>query len=175
MTSFISFILSLVIRFVSIIISIPLGLCGKLYDLLFKKLPDEPHRILITGASSGICKEVALQYAKPVMIDNGTYQGNTLFLIARNKDRLNQVAELAKEKGAVVDTASIDATNEEELSEYILRQDKEAPVRKWYSDDSQLDLIIAGVGVVTPPGASSMSLGKVGVSYLKRIYSCMIS
>lgn len=59
-----------------------------------------------------------------------------MFLIARNKDRLNQVAELAKEKGAVVDTASIDATNEEELSEYILRQDKEAPVRKWYSDDS---------------------------------------
>lgn len=129
MTSFISFVLSLVIRFVSIIISVPLGLCGKLYDLVFKKLPDEPHRILITGASSGICKEVALQYAKIVIIDYVTHQGNTLFLIARNKDRLNQVAELAKEKGAVVHTASIDATNEKELSDYILKQDKEAPVR----------------------------------------------
>ena len=65
-----SFVFSIPLRLVALIISIPIVLIGKLYDLCFKKNPDEPHSILITGASSGICKEVAIQYAKPVLFLN---------------------------------------------------------------------------------------------------------
>lgn len=70
LSDLISFLFSVVIRLVSVIISIPIGIIGKLCDLVWKKLPEEPHTILITGASSGICKEIALQYAKPVKIHN---------------------------------------------------------------------------------------------------------
>lgn len=63
-----SYAVSIPLRLISLIISIPIVVCGKLYDLVFKKYPEEPHSILITGANSGICKEVAIQYAKPVQI-----------------------------------------------------------------------------------------------------------
>lgn len=46
---------------------------------------------LITGASSGIGKTIALTYAK---------EGATLFLAARNQDRLKQVSEKCKDAGA---------------------------------------------------------------------------
>ena len=65
-----SFIVASILRVVATIIAIPIGIIGKLLDLCFKKVPEEPHTILITGASSGICKEIALQYAKPVKITN---------------------------------------------------------------------------------------------------------
>ena len=61
-----SYVLSLPLRCLGIGLSIPVVIAGKGYDLLFKKNPPEPHNILIVGASSGIGKEVALQYAKPV-------------------------------------------------------------------------------------------------------------
>lgn len=63
-----SYIISIPLRLISLVVSIPIVFCGKLYDLVFKKYPDEPHTILITGANSGICKEVAIQYAKPVQM-----------------------------------------------------------------------------------------------------------
>jgi len=46
---------------------------------------------LITGASSGIGKTIALTYAK---------EGATLFLAARNQDRLKEVSEKCKLAGA---------------------------------------------------------------------------
>lgn len=61
-----SSIISIPIRIISTVLSLPIILIGMLYDLIFKKLPEEPHTILVTGASSGICREVAIQYAKPV-------------------------------------------------------------------------------------------------------------
>ena len=65
---FASYLISIPLRLISLIVSIPFAVFGSIFDLLFKKYPDEPHTILITGASSGICKEVALQYAKPVEV-----------------------------------------------------------------------------------------------------------
>lgn len=61
-----SYALSLPLRCLGIGLSIPVVIAGKGYDLLFKKSPPEPHSILVVGGSSGIGKEVALQYAKPV-------------------------------------------------------------------------------------------------------------
>ena len=65
---FASYLISIPLKLISLIVSIPFAVFGSIFDLLFKKSPDEPHTILITGASSGICKEVALQYAKPVEV-----------------------------------------------------------------------------------------------------------
>ena len=65
---FASYLISIPLKLISLIVSIPCAVFGSIFDLLFKKYPDEPHTILITGASSGICKEVALQYAKPVEV-----------------------------------------------------------------------------------------------------------
>ena len=65
---FASYLISIPLKLISLIVSIPFAVFGSILDLLFKKYPDEPHTILITGASSGICKEVALQYAKPVEV-----------------------------------------------------------------------------------------------------------
>lgn len=61
-----SFAISLPLRVIGLLLSIPIVLVGKVYDFLFKKKPEKPTTILITGANSGICKEVALQYAAPV-------------------------------------------------------------------------------------------------------------
>ena len=68
MLDLLSYLLAVVIRLIITTLSVPIGILGKLYDLLFKKLPNEPHTILITGANSGICKEIALLYAKPVIV-----------------------------------------------------------------------------------------------------------
>lgn len=65
---FVSYLSSIPLKLISLAVSVPIAALGTCYDVLFKKLPDEPHKILITGASSGICKEVALQYAKPVVL-----------------------------------------------------------------------------------------------------------
>ena len=129
MLDLLSYLLAVIVRLVITALSIPIGILGKIYDLLFKKLPNEPHTILITGANSGICKEIALLYAKPVIVVLFLIsQGNTLFLIARNKERLNQVAQLAREKGATVNVASIDATDDKKMREYIQEQDKKYTV-----------------------------------------------
>ena len=61
-----SFVLSIPLRMIGLILSVPIVLIGKLYDFLFKRNVEQPRTILITGANSGICKEVALQYAAPV-------------------------------------------------------------------------------------------------------------
>lgn len=47
----------------------------------------------------------------------------TLFLIARNVERLNATAEIIRSKGATVFVASIDATDEEKMRKYIQEQD----------------------------------------------------
>ena len=50
-----------------------------------------PKSILITGASSGIGKALALEYAD---------HGITLHLCGRNADRLKEVAEICQKKEA---------------------------------------------------------------------------
>lgn len=127
---FVSYLSSIPLKVVSLAVSVPIAVLGTCYDALFKKLPDEPHKILITGASSGICKEVALQYAKPVAHFAFFYpQGNSLFLIARNVKRLNEVADLIRKAGATVEVASIDACDEQKMKDYIQEKDREFKVR----------------------------------------------
>lgn len=60
--------------------------------------------IWITGAGSGIGKAIALDYAK---------SGHQLILSGRNENNLNQVANLCKELGGLVEVVPFDITDEE--------------------------------------------------------------
>lgn len=81
--------------------------------------------ILITGASSGLGKALALFYAAPNV---------HLYLTGRERNRLDEVARLCQERGATTQTSCIDVTSRDALSE-------------WITSFSKLDLIIANAGI----------------------------
>ena len=84
--------------------------------------------ILITGASSGIGRALALHYAA---------EGQRLFLGARNAERLEEVAKICRERGAEVHTQMIDVSAANITHQWIMGIDKR------YS----LDLVIANAGI----------------------------
>ena len=88
----------------------------------------KPKRILITGASSGIGRALALAYAA---------EGVRLFLTARDNERLEEVRELCAAVGAMVIVKSIDVKNKKELRDWIL------DIGKNYG----FDLVIASAGI----------------------------
>ncbi len=87
----------------------------------------KPSSILITGASSGIGAALARYYADP---------GVTLALLGRNPERLADVAELCRSRGAAVNAATIDITDLPGLTAWIDQCDDARP----------LDLAIANAG-----------------------------
>jgi short-subunit dehydrogenase len=89
--------------------------------------------IVITGASSGLGRALALEYASP---------GVALALIGRNAARLSEVVDLSRAKGAVVTLGEIDVRNRAAMSAFLLEVDAATPV----------DCLIASAGVtmVTP-------------------------
>lgn len=88
----------------------------------------EPKCILITGASSGIGKSLALEYAK---------DGVKLFLLGRNLERLDEVKKACEAKGASVKTSTINICDSNYLKEWILEQD----------NSQNIDLVIANAGI----------------------------
>lgn len=84
--------------------------------------------IVITGASSGIGRSLALEYA----------QANIrLSLTGRNKDRLCDVATLCRDKGALVEERVLDVMDKNAMSQWLLAIDQEDPI----------DLLIANAGI----------------------------
>ena len=97
-----------------------------------------PKTIVISGATSGVGRALALHYAKP---------GVTLALMGRNEARLAEVAKactgrcgtIRKSKaafcshtsstsGAAVKTAKLDVTDKAGMEAFLLSTDKETPV-----------------------------------------------
>lgn len=86
--------------------------------------------VLITGASSGIGEALALESAK---------RGDTLFLCARNAERLDAVAEKCRELGAeAVYSKIVDVSNEVETEIWIRECNLLCPLERVFSN--------AGVG-----------------------------
>lgn len=94
-----------------------------------------PRRIIITGASSGIGKALALRYAR---------EGAFLGLLGRHRERLDAVANGCRALGANVATGVLDVRSRDDLKRWLVDFDGAAPV----------DLVIASAGVMegTPPG-----------------------
>ena len=87
-----------------------------------------PKSVLITGASSGIGKALALEYAN---------KGIVLHLCGRNKERLNEVAQICQNKGAKIFTYLFDTTDEKAAEKALQKAHQNTP----------LDLVIANAGV----------------------------
>ncbi|MEM7618320.1 MAG: SDR family NAD(P)-dependent oxidoreductase [Pseudomonadota bacterium] len=87
-----------------------------------------PKNILITGASSGIGEALAHHYAQ---------EGVTLYLSGRNEDRLNQVAQACRDKGAEVTPTLVDVTDQDSMNDWI----------KSANEEAELDLVIANAGI----------------------------
>lgn len=92
---------------------------------MFKK---EFKTILITGASSGLGRELAIQYAKPNIM---------LYLTGRNKTRLLETVVSCETKGASVLFKDIDVKDRKTLKNWILECDKL----------KNIDLVIANAGI----------------------------
>lgn len=112
-------------------------------------------RILITGASSGIGRALALHYAAP---------GTSLVLSGRDAERLAAVARDCEAKGAGVETAIADVRDRDDMTRLVQEADARAP----------LDLVVANAGVATglssgqfiePPEAvrATLAINVIGV------------
>ena len=84
--------------------------------------------ILITGASSGLGYEIALQYAKPNI---------RLILIGRNIDQLNKIANLCNDKGAKTHVIAVNVRDKAKMAEYLVK----------FCDQYGIDIAIACAGV----------------------------
>jgi short-subunit dehydrogenase len=96
-----------------------------------------PRTVLITGASSGIGRALALAYAQ---------EGAILILIGRDSERLNAVAALARAKGAVAITGEVDVRDQLAMRAFITKQDALTPT----------DLVIANAGITTGLGPDDL-------------------
>jgi len=88
----------------------------------------DPKTVLITGASSGIGKGLALNYAGA---------GRRLFLHGRDDERLDAVTRTCAAKGAAVEKRCLDVRDRDAMTAWIEGIDRETP----------LDLVIANAGV----------------------------
>ena len=89
--------------------------------------------ILITGASSGLGRALAVEFAGPEV---------NLFLCARNLAALKTTSQICRKKGAAVDISCVDVTQTE-------------AVRSWIAEiveKTRVDLVISNAGVLGSHG-----------------------
>ena len=87
-----------------------------------------PTSLLITGASSGIGRALALEYAAP---------GMRLVLSGRDPQRLAEISELCRAQGARVEGQQLDVQDRAATAAWVTATDHQQP----------LDLVIANAGI----------------------------
>lgn len=92
-----------------------------------------PKIIVITGASSGIGRALALELAAP---------GVALGLLGRHETKLSEVAAMCRSQGALVETGQIDLTNATDLARWFSSFDAVYPI-EW---------VLANAGVTAAIG-----------------------
>jgi NADP-dependent 3-hydroxy acid dehydrogenase YdfG len=97
-------------------------------------MPLTPSTIVITGASAGLGRALALAYAGP---------GRTLGLLARDTARLEEVAAACTAKGAKTVTGSVDVRDATAVAAWLAEFDA----------SHRTELVIANAGVFTGHGA----------------------
>lgn len=90
--------------------------------------------VIITGASSGIGKALSIALA---------LKSKNLYLLGRNKSKLESVKEICIKMGACVEIFSVDIKDREKVAEVILSIDK----------TNAVDLVIANAGMGTAQSA----------------------
>lgn len=103
-----------------------------------------PKNILITGASSGIGRALAIAYSEA---------GVTLFLGARNSDKLLETKSLCEKNGAQVFIEILDVADEKKVSE-------------WVEQIADLDLVIANAGI-----SAGTAGGPESLTQIKKIFA----
>ena len=98
----------------------------------------DPRHVLITGASSGIGRALALAYAAP---------GVRLALIGRDAARLDATATVAREKGAAVETGTVDVRDRSAMANWIAAAEASQPI----------DLAVANAGITTGLGPDELA------------------
>eukprot|EP01126_Amoeba_proteus_P001941 TRINITY_DN10603_c0_g1_i1.p1 TRINITY_DN10603_c0_g1~~TRINITY_DN10603_c0_g1_i1.p1 ORF type:complete len:286 (+),score=60.91 TRINITY_DN10603_c0_g1_i1:90-947(+) len=89
---------------------------------------EKPKSVLITGASSGLGCALAVGYAK---------KGVTLGLVGRSKERLMQVSDICREKGAETSVIVVDVKDQKEMEKKLNEFNSGHPV----------DILIANAGI----------------------------
>ncbi|MFQ5784727.1 MAG: SDR family NAD(P)-dependent oxidoreductase [Alphaproteobacteria bacterium] len=110
----------------------------------------DPKAVLITGASSGLGRALALAYAAP---------GTALALTGRDAARLDAAAAACRARGAGVVAATLDVTDADALAAWIGEVDARSP----------LDLVIANAGISGGTG------GGEGGAQARRIFAVNIA
>jgi short-subunit dehydrogenase len=91
-------------------------------------MAERPNAVLLTGASSGIGRALALAYAEP---------GTLLHLGGRDAGRLEAAAQACRARGAMVETRVVDVTDADAMAAWVAEADGQLP----------LDLVIASAGI----------------------------
>ncbi len=97
-----------------------------------------PKTILITGATSGLGRALAVLYAD---------KDRHLLLSGRNAERLAEVEKLCREKGATVECKALDITDSDLAKRQITQWDEKSPI----------DLVIANAGISGGTGGGGES------------------
>jgi short-subunit dehydrogenase len=95
-----------------------------------------PRHIVITGASAGLGRALALAYARP---------GLVIGLVGRNVERLEACAELCRKQGATAVVGAVDVRNAPDMLAWLDQFDDRHPV----------DLLIANAGVASTIATAS--------------------
>lgn len=108
-----------------------------------------PASIVVTGASAGLGRALAIEYSAP---------GRTLGLMGRDASRLDEVGRACSAKGATVVTGSVDVRDPTAVETWL----------RGFDQQYRTDLLIANAGVFTGHGRDRME-GADDIAWMIRV------